>query len=442
VLLGIPGNHDWYDGLDGFARLFRVDATGAAGRESMLPPEPAPPPRAGRRAGFVVRHLHLDEWRAFFRILIDFGRAVAALWRRRTVARRKRLALPGYEAVQEATYWCLPLAPGLDVFGVDRQLSRLDFRQRAFFRKRRAERPDARVVFVAPDPALAFDEKWSLGQEMLRACKLSLEGHDVLYLTGDMHHYQRRHAGNGSMHVIAGGGGAFLHGTRLSPGPLGPADAVYPDSVACRRLLRQVPLRLMLGSSGFLVHFGFGALAAIELAASLRGIVPLLVAAACVSLALSVGFHLNSRAGSAHPRRVAVVAALYGTALGALPVVLRGALARLVHVFGGSLRELGLAAALASDGAVSVVYAFLAAFGFGMFLSTLARTGLEHQQAYAVLSHPGFKHFVRLCVHPDGRVEGFTIGKDDPLSTDDPTVIDTFEWAPPPAAQSPSNKSP
>src|SRR5262245_23533797 len=23
VLLGIPGNHDWYDGLDGFARLFR-----------------------------------------------------------------------------------------------------------------------------------------------------------------------------------------------------------------------------------------------------------------------------------------------------------------------------------------------------------------------------------------------------------------------------------
>ena len=23
VLLGIPGNHDWYDGLDGFARMFR-----------------------------------------------------------------------------------------------------------------------------------------------------------------------------------------------------------------------------------------------------------------------------------------------------------------------------------------------------------------------------------------------------------------------------------
>ena len=25
VMLGIPGNHDWYDGLDGFARLFRRD---------------------------------------------------------------------------------------------------------------------------------------------------------------------------------------------------------------------------------------------------------------------------------------------------------------------------------------------------------------------------------------------------------------------------------
>src|SRR5215475_12313224 len=27
VVLGIPGNHDWYDGLDGFGRLFRRSAT-------------------------------------------------------------------------------------------------------------------------------------------------------------------------------------------------------------------------------------------------------------------------------------------------------------------------------------------------------------------------------------------------------------------------------
>src|SRR5262245_1101023 len=29
VLLGVPGNHDWYDGLDGFCRMFRRGAPGA-----------------------------------------------------------------------------------------------------------------------------------------------------------------------------------------------------------------------------------------------------------------------------------------------------------------------------------------------------------------------------------------------------------------------------
>src|SRR5215470_8886408 len=32
VLLGIPGNHDWYDGLDGFARMFRRRALRPRGR--------------------------------------------------------------------------------------------------------------------------------------------------------------------------------------------------------------------------------------------------------------------------------------------------------------------------------------------------------------------------------------------------------------------------
>jgi hypothetical protein len=41
----------------------------------------------------------------------------------------------------------------------------------------------------------------------------------------------------------------------------------------------------------------------------------------------------------------------------------------------------------------------------GLFLLVLALTGLEHHQGFAVLGHPGFRHFVRLCVHPSGRVE-------------------------------------
>jgi len=35
---------------------------------------------------------------------------------------------------------------------------------------------------------------------------------------------------------------------------------------------------------------------------------------------------------------------------------------------------------------------------------------------------------VRLCVHPSGRVEGFVIGKDDPLGEGGPVLVDRFEW--------------
>jgi hypothetical protein len=47
-----------------------------------------------------------------------------------------------------------------------------------------------------------------------------------------------------------------------------------------------------------------------------------------------------------------------------------------------------------------------------------------------VLGHPGFKHFMRLCVHPDGKVDAWTIGKDDMLSPGDPCLIDEFSWDP------------
>jgi hypothetical protein len=63
----------------------------------------------------------------------------------------------------------------------------------------------------------------------------------------------------------------------------------------------------------------------------------------------------------------------------------------------------------------------------------MALLGYEHQQAFTILGHPGFKHFVRLCVHPSGRVEGWTIGKDDALAPGAPALIDHFAWDHPPA---------
>jgi hypothetical protein len=63
VLLGIPGNHDWYDGLDGFARLFRRDAV--VGMLAHWEADRAHParkrPPGDRSRAALVRQLHLDE---------------------------------------------------------------------------------------------------------------------------------------------------------------------------------------------------------------------------------------------------------------------------------------------------------------------------------------------------------------------------------------------
>jgi hypothetical protein len=433
VVLAVPGNHDWYDGLDGFARLFRrvtleedgvpqpspeVHAAGEKGSPLRsgggVWKEARPRRRRGRKVGLVAKELHLDEVGGFFKGLFAFFRSVLAFSKGVGVKRLKRLTFLGYAAAQEASYFILPLAPGLDMWGADRQLGRVDFRQRIFFQKRRRKVPKSAIVLVTSDPATAFGEPNEPGMRILSGTKLNLARDKILYLTGDMHHYERRTIGR-SMHVIAGGGGAFLHGTRISPPPAGPPDRAYPNAHETRQLVARVPINLMLGRSGFLVHFALALVATIELGAALRGDSALVATAVTVTIALSVAFYLIAGHQRAHPRRIAAFSVPFAVVIGLLPMVLKLALPEVIPT-------------LAGDGAVIVVHAILGAFVFGLFLATVAIIGLEHQQAFAALGHPGFKHFMRLCVHPDGRVEGWAIGKDDPLAPGPPVMIDRWEW--------------
>lgn len=414
VLLGIAGNHDWYDGLDGFGRLFRRNPQGSLPSNEEAP-RSIRRARVRRRAGLVARQLHLDEVGGILKLAGALLRGVRALWAGTKIVRPRRLALIGYEPVQDASYWALPLAPGLEMWGVDRQLGRLDYRQRLFFGERRRAAPGGRLMFVAPDPAIAFGEKHEPGARMLSSCRLSLERDRVFYLSGDMHHYERRVPGAQSLHVIAGGGGAFLHGTRISPSPGGPPERVWPSPATSRRLVAQVPFKLMGGSAGFILHIGFALLASLELGAAMRGTTALIATSILISAALVAALYTNVGHNRAHPWAVASVAVPFGVVLGLLPMSLRLALPHLVP-------------AIDWDIGVLVVYAFLGAFGIGLFLATIAVLGLEHQQAFSVLSHPGFKHFVRMCIHPDGRIEAWTIGKDDPISPSEPALVDRFEW--------------
>ena len=254
--LAIPGNHDWYDGLDGFARLFRRDPLrehadriqDAALDEELRLADSADPRESGRALGRIYRQLHLDELAGSLSLAEQALSGAFAVLTGRKVKRISRLWLIGYRAVQEASYWLLPLAPGLDLWGVDRHLRSLDFRQRLFFGEHRASQPGARRILVSPDPAIAMGEPNSPGAQTLKACGLSLKSDPTCYLTGDSHHYERREVGP-SMHVIAGGGGSFVHGTRVHRYPRGRRPAcAFPDATTSRRLALSVPLQLVLGT--------------------------------------------------------------------------------------------------------------------------------------------------------------------------------------------------
>ena len=433
VVLGVPGNHDWYDGLDGFGRLFRrsidepfrsddKDNTPRLGKQLRK--------RTGRKVGLVARQLHLDEVGSAYGMVIAFIKGVRAFFKGVAVKRRRRLVLRGYVPVQEASYFALPLAPGLDLFGADRQLGRVDFRQRSYFSKWRKLHPDRAVLFVAGDPALANGERNDPGWRMLGACRLSLERDRVLYLAGDFHHYERRKV-NRSLHVIAGGGGAFLHGTRIGPYPkeTGDPDVAYPTGAASRRLVAQVPLKLAVGRAGWLVHVALGVLASMELGAAREGQTAMVATSCTLSALLALALYFVAHEGHGK-RRIAMLAVPFGIVLGLLPVALRLSVAALPT--------------MAGDPAVILVSAFGGSLIFGVYLMLLAMLGLEHQQAFTVLGHPGFKHFVRLCVHGDGRVEAWAIGKDDMLADSLPVLIDRFDWTPgppePPASSQPARR--
>jgi hypothetical protein len=418
VVLGIPGNHDWYDGLDGFGRLFRRSAL-----EDFAEPTTERRGSAAtsgdsfseRAEGAVQRVLHLDEFDESLHMIEEAAESLAAILLRSTLRRPSRLALAGYTAVQEASYWALALAPGLDLWGVDRQLRTADFRQRAFFAQRRAEAQPHKFVLVAPDPALAYGEPNEPGMKILEACNFSLALDKLLYLTGDAHHYERRAVGD-SMHVIAGGGGAFVHGTRIARDSNGaPPQCVYPDRRTSLRLALGMPLRLALGTAGFLPHGVFALLAVIEIVAFRHGPVTGGLTVAAGALIATISLYFAIRARLERPAATWTVATLFGLIIGLTPLGLRSALS-------GALPWLGDLLAVALGNAV------LGSLTVGVFLLVLILTGLEHQQGFAALGHPGFRHFVRLCVHPGGKVEGFVIGKDDPVGEGAPALIDRFVW--------------
>lgn len=402
VLLGIPGNHDWYDGLDGFARMFRRrdEEDDAAARPSMV--------------GVSKRMLdHYAEWA---RELVLGGK----------VEKPKALVLSGYTPVQNGSYFILPLTPTIHLFAADRQLKTLDARQRRFLANWYQAHPEIAPWVLLPDPLYAFGRPSPTGAHMVEALGFDFDQRPHFLLAGDLHHYERI-ADDRLLHVVAGGGGAFLHPAPMYEGRLR-ANMRWPDAKQCRALLRGVPLKVALGRSGFLPHFALGAIYSPALAFGARFYSQLgVILPAPIVLTLLVGTVYLLIGGVRHkPRSIVPLAYAAGVLTALVPILASLA----IHMLSGSLHVNTPLWCVASLTLLAAV--FVGAWIFGAYLALLTWLGLEHTQAFTALDHPGFKHFVRFRVRADGKgVDGWCVGLTDPLRAGERCVlVDEFQWRP------------
>jgi len=397
VLLGIPGNHDWYDGLDGFGRMFRRRDPGLE--------DPRP-------SMFGISRKMLEHYTEWARELVRGGK----------IDKPRALVLSGYTPVQNASYFILPLSPTLHLYAVDRQLKTIDSQQRRFVFDWYREHPETAAWVLLPDPLYRFGGASPTGAHMVQSLGLDFASRPHFLLSGDVHHYERL-SDEGMLHVIAGGGGAFLHPAPMFEGRLR-ADVRWPNARQSRALLRQVPWKIARGRSGFLPHWALAAVFAPAMAASaperleLFVVVPLVVTLVIGTVYLFIG-GIRRR-----PRTVAALAYAVAALTAAIPIASSLLINRLL--FALHFRP----SAWVVAGATFLLTVFVAAGIFGAYLALLTRFGLEQTQAFTALDHPGFKHFVRFRVHADGRgVDGYCLGLTDPLRPGSaPILVDQFVW--------------
>jgi hypothetical protein len=185
----VPGNHDWYDGLSAFTRLFCSDIG---------------------------------------------GRRFAGWWTR-----------------QRRSYFALKLPHRWWLIGSDGQLqSDLDVPQIEHFREIAARhmQPGDKVILCLSAPVWVYAEKYRTIERVFDETDLIYLREEVFakagvrvraYLAGDLHHYRRHEetaasaAGQPPVHkIVTGGGGAFLHPTHEEDVSLLREEAVTEDARA------------------------------------------------------------------------------------------------------------------------------------------------------------------------------------------------------------------
>ena len=188
-IYAVPGNHDWYDGLGGFMRVF-----------CGLPTVPGLAPR-GLRGLLWRKPEKIDEARL----------AEAA----------KRRSRPEQRSRQPGPYWVIELA-NLLVVGIDTGITNgIDADQGAWLRR----------VSADPRPKVLVTGRPIYVNNTYQPCPIEGGGtvddivrdpahRYVAAIGGDIHNYQRYPVKVGDrviQYVVSGGGGAFTHATHTIP---------------------------------------------------------------------------------------------------------------------------------------------------------------------------------------------------------------------------------
>jgi hypothetical protein len=183
TVFAVPGNHDWFDSLVAFSRVFCRPERGFAGC-----------PTAQTRSYFALQLPH--DW------------------------------------------WML---------AIDLQLGAdLDEPQLRYFRDVASRMgPQSKVILCVPDPQWIFEagypDQSTYSDSVLRQLQDEVLGREAaVFLTGDLHFYKRHEGADGRQKIVSGGGGAFLHPTHAPRTPHlrdgFEERAAYPDGATSRRL--------------------------------------------------------------------------------------------------------------------------------------------------------------------------------------------------------------
>lgn len=369
TLYALPGNHDWYDGLTAFLRLF---------------------------------------------------------------ARRKDGHIGGWRTGQRRSYFAIKLPGNWWVFAVDEQFGAyIDDPQLLYFEKA-AERvgPDDRVILMTPSPtwvkAREDPDAYDAVDYFVRTILGPTQARVRVLVSGDLHHYAR-FSGEDRELITCGGGGAYTLGTENMPDHLMVPPpktlsrsasrsrryerrATYPDTAASHRLGWGVFHRVPRRNKGF---------------ASLLGIIHTLTMLAMAGAASQGG---NIQRLFSIPLVLMLVLIMAGTVLFAKP---EGKLRHLVFGVVHGLVQIALAAAgtwvwlqlpfrdwpwpgplAVAAVAYGPLIALVATQLLALYLVVASRFDVNLNELYAGQGIEEAKSFLRMHVAADGTLTIHPIGVD------------------------------